>query len=82
MPRHSDPGRWPSTGRRQHCLRSRRPTFATRGPAGATYAEVPTAGLQAKNYALWNKDFGRWLSQSEKLELMRQRDLEADLESR
>ena len=44
-------------------------------PAGATYEEVPAAGLQAKNYAAWNKDFARWLSQSEKLELMRQRDL-------
>jgi hypothetical protein len=45
------------------------------GPAGATYEEVPAAGLQAKHYAQWNKDFGKWLSQSEKLELMRQRDL-------
>jgi hypothetical protein len=45
------------------------------GPAGATYDEVPAAGLQAKNYTQWNKDFGKWLSQSEKLELMRQRDL-------
>jgi hypothetical protein len=44
-------------------------------PAGATYDEVPAAGLQAKNYALWNKGFGKWLSQAEKLELMRQRDL-------
>ncbi len=45
------------------------------GPAGATYEEVPAAGLQAKSYAQWNKDFGKWLSQAEKLELMRQRDL-------
>ena len=45
------------------------------GEAGATYDEVPAAGLQAKNYAAWNKDLGRWLAQSEKLELMRQRDL-------
>ena len=36
---------------------------------------MPAAGLQAKNYAQWNKDFGKWLSQSEKLELMRQRNL-------
>jgi hypothetical protein len=43
--------------------------------SGATYDEVPAAGLQAKNYAAWNKDFARWLSQSEKLDLMRQRDL-------
>ncbi len=45
------------------------------GPAGATFEEVPAAGLQAKNYAKWNKDFGKWLSQSERLDLMRQRDL-------
>ena len=44
-------------------------------PAGATYEEVPAVGLQAKNYTAWNKDFSKWLSQSEKLELMRQRDL-------
>jgi hypothetical protein len=46
-----------------------------RPPAGATYAEVPSAGLQAKNYSSWNKDFAKWLAQSEKLELMRHRDL-------
>jgi hypothetical protein len=44
-------------------------------PAGATYEEVPAVGLQAKNYTAWNKDFAKWLSQSENLELMRQRDL-------
>ncbi len=42
--------------------------------AGATFAPVPPAGLQAKKYAGWSKDLGRWLAQSEKLELMRQRD--------
>jgi hypothetical protein len=47
----------------------------TTGQPGATYAEVPAAGLQAKSYAVWNKDFARWLAQSEKLELMRHRDL-------
>jgi hypothetical protein len=45
------------------------------GQAGASYEEVPAAGLQAKNYAAWSKDLVRWLSRSEKLELMRQRDL-------
>jgi len=45
------------------------------GRPGATYADVPSAGLQARNYAGWNKDFARWLPQSEKLELMRHRDL-------
>jgi hypothetical protein len=43
--------------------------------AGATFAQVPAPGLQAKNYAAWEKDLSRWLAQSEKLELMRQRDL-------
>ena len=44
-------------------------------PAGASFEDVPAAGLQAKSYAAWNKEFGKWLSQSEKLELLRQRDL-------
>ena len=43
--------------------------------AGATFAPVPPAGLQAKSYAAWGKELGRWLSQSEKLELFRQADL-------
>jgi hypothetical protein len=42
---------------------------------GGTFTEVPSAGLQAKSYAPWEKDFGKWLLQSEKLELLRQRDL-------
>jgi hypothetical protein len=42
---------------------------------GATFAPVPSVGLQPKRYAGWSKDLGRWLAQSEKLELMRQRDL-------
>ena len=44
-------------------------------PAGASFEDVPAAGLQARSYAAWNKEFGKWLSQSEKLELLRQRDL-------
>jgi hypothetical protein len=36
---------------------------------------VPAAGLQAKSYAAWSKEFAKWLAQSEKLELMRQREL-------
>jgi hypothetical protein len=42
---------------------------------GARFDEVPSPGLQAKNYATWSKELGRWLGQSEKLELLRQRDL-------
>jgi hypothetical protein len=41
---------------------------------GATFDDVPSPGLQPKNYAAWSRDFSRWLGQSEKLELMRQRD--------
>jgi hypothetical protein len=42
--------------------------------AEGTFDEVPSAGLQARNYSTWGKDFARWISQTEKLELMRQRD--------
>jgi hypothetical protein len=42
---------------------------------GGTFAEVPAVGLQAKSYAAWEKEFGKWLLQSEKLEILRQRDL-------
>jgi hypothetical protein len=45
------------------------------GRPGATYGEVPSAGLQPRNYATWNKEFAKWLAQAEKLELMRHRDL-------
>jgi len=44
-------------------------------PADATYEEVPAPGLQPRNYTAWSKDFAKWLAQSEKLELMRHRDL-------
>ena len=42
---------------------------------GATFGQVPSAGLQAKSYSGWGKEFGRWLAQAEKLELLRQADL-------
>jgi hypothetical protein len=45
------------------------------GEAGAVYDEVPAAGLQARSYGAWSREFAKWLAQSEKLELMRQRDL-------
>ena len=41
---------------------------------GVGFDEVPSPGLQPKNYAAWGKDFSRWLGQAEKLELMRERD--------
>ena len=42
---------------------------------GATFDAVPPAGLHPKSYPNWSKEFGRWLAQSESLELLRQRDL-------
>jgi hypothetical protein len=50
-------------------------TLLESAETGATFGEVPSAGLQAKSYVAWGKDLGRWLAQSEKLELLRQRDL-------
>jgi hypothetical protein len=46
-----------------------------RGPeAGATYEAVPPAAMVAKNYAVWEKAFTRWLIQTEKIELVRHRE--------
>jgi hypothetical protein len=42
---------------------------------GATFGAVPSPGLQAKNYTAWSKDFTQWIVRSEKLELLRQRDM-------
>jgi hypothetical protein len=41
----------------------------------AAFDEVPASGLNAKNYAAWSKEFGRWLAQTERLELLRHREL-------
>jgi hypothetical protein len=43
--------------------------------ASATFGAVPSPGLQAKNYTAWSKDFAQWIVRSEKLELLRQRDM-------
>ena len=43
-------------------------------PGPAAQHAVPSAALQAKNYAAWEKAFSRWLSQSETLEILRHRD--------
>jgi hypothetical protein len=44
----------------------------SRAPAdGASFQSPPTAALQPKNYAVWEKALSRWLMQSEKLELFR-----------
>ncbi len=42
--------------------------------ASARQESVPSAALQAKNYANWQKDFSRWLAQSETLEVFRHPD--------
>ena len=40
-------------------------------PDGATYAMVPAAAAKAKNYAVWSKQLGTWLSGNEAIELMK-----------
>jgi hypothetical protein len=40
-------------------------------PDGATYATVPAAAARAKNYAVWSKQLGTWLSSNEAIELMK-----------
>jgi hypothetical protein len=42
---------------------------------GVPFSAVPGPALQPRNYANWEKSFSRWLTQSEKIELFRQRDL-------
>ena len=37
----------------------------------AAFAPLPAAAAQARNYAAWTKAFGRWLSQAERLEILR-----------
>lgn len=46
-----------------------------REPApGAGFAALPPAALQPKSYAAWQKTFGQWLAQSQRLELLRHRE--------
>jgi hypothetical protein len=40
-------------------------------PTGATFAPVPAAAAKAKNYAGWEKDFSRWVAQSQSVELFK-----------
>ena len=48
----------------------------TRAPVpGAALAEVPSPALQPKNYAAWEKAFGKWVAQTESLEVLRHREL-------
>jgi Helicase HerA, central domain len=39
--------------------------------AGGTFAAVPPQALQMKSFARWSKDFDRWVSRTQRLELLR-----------
>jgi hypothetical protein len=41
------------------------------GEAGAAYAECPASAMKPKNYTDWNRDFKRWVRQSEVITLYR-----------
>ena len=45
-------------------------SLAARVP-GARFADLPPAATKAKNYAAWQKDFGTWLYQTQKLSILR-----------
>ena len=40
-------------------------------PAGATFDPLPAAATKPKNYAAWQKDFARWVAQSQSIELFK-----------
>jgi len=40
-----------------------------------SYADLPFAALKSKNYTIWEKDFADWLFKTQKLELLRSRQL-------
>ncbi len=40
-------------------------------PAGATFGVLPAAATRPKNYATWQKDFARWVAQSQSIELFK-----------
>ena len=43
----------------------------------ATFAPLPSPAAKAKNYALWEKEFGRWAGQTQSIELYRSRALQS-----
>jgi DNA helicase HerA-like ATPase len=47
------------------------PSFADHAATGSRFANLPQAAANKKNYALWQKDFTTWLSESQQLVLMR-----------
>jgi hypothetical protein len=38
---------------------------------GIDFAPLPAAAAQPRNYDVWSKDFGRWLMQTERLQMLR-----------
>jgi hypothetical protein len=51
------------------------PGQLSREPAsGASYTDVPSAAQQPRNYEAWQKSFSQWLSQSQRLELLRHKE--------
>jgi DNA helicase HerA-like ATPase len=47
------------------------PHFADRPATGSKFADLPQAALNLKSYAIWQRDYSAWLSESQRLELMR-----------
>jgi hypothetical protein len=45
--------------------------LVTTPTAGALFAPVPRAASQAKNYAAWQKDFARWITQSATADILK-----------
>jgi hypothetical protein len=45
--------------------------LASTAPAALPFGPVPAAATQAKNYAAWEKEFGRWAGRSQAVELLR-----------
>jgi hypothetical protein len=53
-----------------------KPADLRREPAaGATFAPLPAVAAQARKYAAWEKSFARWLTQNERVELLRETTL-------
>jgi hypothetical protein len=47
------------------------------GAENVAFAALPPSASQPRNYAAWSKDFGRWLAQSERLQIFRHPMLKA-----
>jgi DNA helicase HerA-like ATPase len=47
------------------------PSFADRPATGSIFANLPQAATNPKSYAIWQRDYSAWLSENQRLELMR-----------